>query len=80
MNQLTTVESTRLERALNELKDEVRQLREVLVGNAEFEQEGLVKLVRKHDKFINAVTSRWSVLVTVVIVCWTVFATIHFGK
>lgn len=72
-------EHSQLLKALYDLKDEVRELREVLIGNAKFEQEGIVVMVKRHEKFISALTSKWSVLVTIVVICWTLFATIHYG-
>lgn len=79
MSQLVLPDSTKLYEALLALKSEVHELRIVIVGNKAFEQEGLAKMVHRHEKVISTFTSKWSILCTIIVIAWTVFATIRYG-
>lgn len=79
MSHMVPTDATRLQQALTELRNEVHELRMVIIGNAKYEQEGLVRMVHRHEKFISALTSKWSVLAYVSAGAWAVWSTFHFG-
>lgn len=80
MSTIVPTDATRLQLALVDLKNEVRDLRMVILGNKALEQEGIVLMVKRHDRFIAAITSKWSMLCTSAVVGWTIYATIHYGS
>jgi hypothetical protein len=64
---LTSKEYTQLKRELDELKDSVeeqndtlKKIHSAIVGDKDFGQEGLVGMVRRHDKWIEAQKFMWA--------------------
>lgn len=65
------LEIDEIKASMSEQQETLKKIHQAIVGDKDFGQEGLVELVRKHDKWITAQKFMWAKIYGGIGVCTT---------